>query len=222
MQSFLISGGSLQERTDYIQNWLAELKISQFDQFSLTVEKSIKIEQVRQLTTNLYKKPLKSPMRAGIIYEAEKATTEAQNALLKLLEEPPKTVCLFLSTPNPENLLGTIVSRCKIIKLLKTKSLDKKEEENLKIIFDKLNSQQQSSTGEKFKLAEDLARDRQSADQFLQNGLIYIRTQYLKVADSKTISRLSGIAKNFQLARKILSANVNPRQVLENLFLNLE
>lgn len=50
--------------------------------------------------------------RAIIIEKAETMTTQAQNTLLKTLEEPPEGTHFFLITEHPENLLSTIISRC--------------------------------------------------------------------------------------------------------------
>ncbi|MBU5336349.1 ATP-binding protein [Intestinibacter bartlettii] len=76
---------------------------------------SIKIAQIRKLQTDILVKPFKS-YKIYVIDEAQKMTVEAQNALLKTLEEPPKYAIIILVTNNKESLLDTIKSRCEIIK----------------------------------------------------------------------------------------------------------
>ena len=76
---------------------------------------SIKIAQIRNLQSDIVIKPHKK-YKIYIIDEAEKMTLEAQNALLKTLEEPPEYAIIILVTNNKEGLLPTIRSRCEIVK----------------------------------------------------------------------------------------------------------
>nr|UWI50053.1 DNA polymerase III subunit delta' [Clostridioides difficile] len=76
---------------------------------------SIKIAQIRNLQSDIVVRPHKD-YKIYIINNAEKMTVEAQNALLKTLEEPPSYAIIILVTNNKESLLETIKSRCDIIK----------------------------------------------------------------------------------------------------------
>jgi DNA polymerase-3 subunit delta' len=87
---------------------------------------SIKIAQIRKLQTDIIIKPHKD-YKIYIINDAEKMTIEAQNALLKTLEEPPGYGIMILITSNKEALLDTIKSRCEIIKFLPISLLDLKK-----------------------------------------------------------------------------------------------
>lgn len=75
-------------------------------------EKSIKIEQIRYLNAKISEKPISSDRKVYIINNADTMTTEAQNSLLKTLEEPPEYACIILITSNESKLLNTIKSRC--------------------------------------------------------------------------------------------------------------
>lgn len=86
---------------------------------------SIKIAQIRKLQTDIIVKPHKE-YKIYIINEAEKMTVEAQNALLKTLEEPPNYAIINLVTNNKDILLDTIKSRCEIIKFLPISLIDLK------------------------------------------------------------------------------------------------
>jgi DNA polymerase-3 subunit delta' len=77
----------------------------------------IKIDQVRALQHDLALSPIEGQFRVAIFEQFELATTEAQNALLKTLEEPPAYAVLMVLTTDPELLLPTIVSRCQLIAL---------------------------------------------------------------------------------------------------------
>jgi hypothetical protein len=72
---------------------------------------SIGIDAVREIKNFLWQKPNTSSRRTLIIDNAELLTTEAQNALLKITEEPPVSSLLILVTSDIESILPTIVSR---------------------------------------------------------------------------------------------------------------
>jgi DNA polymerase-3 subunit delta' len=72
---------------------------------------SIGIDAVREVRNFLWQKPNISPRRMLIIDDAERLTTEAQNALLKITEEPPASSFLILITSDGEGILPTITSR---------------------------------------------------------------------------------------------------------------
>ncbi|MDZ7860455.1 MAG: AAA family ATPase [Candidatus Krumholzibacteriota bacterium] len=74
--------------------------------------RSIGIDLIRDVIEKASKHPFEGKKTLVIIYEAHLATIEAQNAFLKLLEEPPKSVVIILVTEFPDKLLPTITSRC--------------------------------------------------------------------------------------------------------------
>ena len=76
---------------------------------------SIKIAQIRKLQSDIIIKPHKD-YKIYIINQSEKMTMEAQNTLLKTLEEPPRYAIIILITNNKERLLDTVKSRCETIK----------------------------------------------------------------------------------------------------------
>ena len=76
---------------------------------------SLKIEQIRELQKRIQEKPIASQKKVYIIDDAEKMTTESQNALLKTLEEPPEFATIILISSNENAFLATIKSRCMII-----------------------------------------------------------------------------------------------------------
>ena len=74
--------------------------------------RSIGIEQIRRVIEKVSKQPFSGPRSVVTVMEAETATTEAQNAFLKVLEEPPASAVMILVTARPDLLLPTVVSRC--------------------------------------------------------------------------------------------------------------
>ena len=77
---------------------------------------SIKIEQIRNFQKKILEAPIISRKKVYIIDDADLMTVEAQNCLLKTLEEPPKFVNIILIGSDENKFLNTIKSRCTIIK----------------------------------------------------------------------------------------------------------
>lgn len=80
----------------------------------------IKINEIRQIIKEMQLKPYESERKVYIICDADKMNMQAQNALLKTLEEPPSYAVLILLTTKGDSLLPTVISRCQIIRLYPT------------------------------------------------------------------------------------------------------
>jgi DNA polymerase-3 subunit delta' len=76
----------------------------------------VKIEYIRQLQRDISLKAYEGKVKVFIINNAHTLTSEASNALLKILEEPPKNSLIILITDKPNLLFKTIISRCKVLK----------------------------------------------------------------------------------------------------------
>lgn len=74
--------------------------------------KTIKIEQIRAMQERISEKPITSNRKVYLIIDSDAMTKEAQNCLLKTLEEPPEYATIILTTSNESKLLNTIKSRC--------------------------------------------------------------------------------------------------------------
>lgn len=90
-------------------------------------EKSIKIEQIRLMNNKIYEKPVVSNKKVYIINNAQMLTKEAQNCLLKTLEEPPEYAVIILIGTNENMFLNTIRSRCVKINFNKINDEDLKD-----------------------------------------------------------------------------------------------
>jgi DNA polymerase III subunit delta' len=77
----------------------------------------LKVEQVRELQHSLSLSPYEARYRVALLLDFQQANANAQNALLKTLEEAPERVILLLAASTPESLLPTITSRCEILRL---------------------------------------------------------------------------------------------------------
>lgn len=86
---------------------------------------SYSIKQLRKIIDDAYKIPNEADAKVYILAEAEnRLSAVVQNALLKLIEEPPKNVVFIFTCENSRNLLITIRSRCTVIRLRSEHSFD--------------------------------------------------------------------------------------------------
>lgn len=84
------------------------------DFIKITREKdkmSIGVDSIREFIADMYVKPLVSDKKIYVIYDGETLSPQAQNALLKVLEEPPEYIMIFILTQSAEALLSTVLSR---------------------------------------------------------------------------------------------------------------
>ncbi len=83
--------------------------------------RSLRIEKIRELQREISLKPIEGKWKAYVLLEAERMTIEAQNALLKTLEEPPSFSLIILISSNPSLLSPTILSRCQMVRFSQLK-----------------------------------------------------------------------------------------------------
>ncbi|GMR19338.1 MAG: hypothetical protein BMS9Abin34_473 [Patescibacteria group bacterium] len=108
MPSILVHGGNTETREEKADELLTGHHIHH-----IASEKGrVGIKQIKELLPHLHINPPKGLRRGVLILEAQQMTPEAQNALLKTLEEPPTFLTFLLTTPHPRLLLPTVVSRC--------------------------------------------------------------------------------------------------------------
>ena len=80
-------------------------------------ESEVKIDQVRELQHRLALTPRQAGRRIALLVDFDLASDEAQNALLKTLEEPAERVVLLLTSGSTSRLVPTLVSRCEVLNL---------------------------------------------------------------------------------------------------------
>ena len=81
-------------------------------------KKNIAVSQIRDLRTEAYVKPHMAARRVFVIDKADSMNEQAQNALLKVLEEPPADIIFILIAESATALLDTIISRCTVLSLV--------------------------------------------------------------------------------------------------------
>lgn len=82
----------------------------------ITSKKSVGADEIRDIISDAYTRPFKSAKKIYIIEDGDMLTPQAQNAMLKILEEPPSYVVFILCVTNAELLLQTVRSRSRSVK----------------------------------------------------------------------------------------------------------
>lgn len=224
MHSFIIIGSSGQDRIQKIEELLKSWHIDAIDQVTLNSEGiSIGIKNIRDLQARITLKPYTSPFTAAIVKSAHLLTIEAQQALLKTLEEPPRTTRIILETPMPDVLLPTILSRCQRITASNSVQEDLNHEYQKAETFERARK---ILSGARLKLVDSIAIDREHTAIWIEEALTDMRHELLSHYFSKTKNKLLPLvlAKNLRsllAARSQLAANVNPKLVLDHVFLSL-
>lgn len=229
MQTLLITSKNKQEIDDFLQKIYKEKKVSNFDIHVIEKEGSIGIGEVREIQKNLFLKPVSGEIKTVVLLNSQNLTIEAQNALLKILEEPPLSALIILTANKKDSFLPTIISRCKIIEFSQKNTIPSQNEISDTLSF--LESLIYSGVGEKLKLAQDFGKEKEELITHLDNIISVVRyfllekhvkgKNFLPYSDaSKNI--LLKIIKNLQKTKIILATtNANPRLTLENSFLNI-
>lgn len=171
---------------------------------TLDGKKFLSVAQIRDVRADAFVKAHSGARRVFIIENAHRMNEQAQNALLKVLEEPPKDVVFILLVPSKTMLLDTIISRCVLLSLLATRSNDNKHTEMANTFIDLLLS---GSEYDMLKLLVPLEKSRADAEDFF-NTLALCITDRLKKGSShaRVLDRLFDDIKYYL---DLLSTNIN-------------
>lgn len=245
MRPYLI----VSNRADFINNIIESITDSKFlleNQDNLPFnfyyikpedsKKTVSIKQIQDAQDFIYSKPVNALSKYLIIDSAEKLTIEAQNSLLKVLEEPPEYLTIFLIADSKSKLLKTILSR--VIVFTDYYSFENYEKDNLELIKEatwllQCNQSERLDWLEQNKLN---IKDRHYSVRLLKAWLItfhYISVNYLfqknfinsndatvelSIDNLKRLQKTNAfIEKNINL---IISNNLNPEFFIEVVLFN--
>lgn len=208
-------------------------------------ETKIKIDQIRNMQTKVAEKPIISQNKVYIIDDADTMTNEAQNCLLKTLEEPPEYVTIILIGKNEENFLTTIRSRCtkihfdtisndKLKEYLLKNNVDISEDllemadgsikkaleisenkESYYSIENIMNSIDKCDIIEILNLAGELYKSKETIFSILENINI------IALKKSRLNAKFAGCIKVVEETRKRLKANSNYDMCIDNLLFDM-
>src|SRR5689334_21182774 len=105
MTSFIVVSKDKNKRDEFLKTFYKKYTIDDFDVTVIGIDNSVKhntqsigIADIKHMQKKIFLKPLKRGNKAVVLEEAQLLTTEAQNALLKVLEETPQHTYIILST----------------------------------------------------------------------------------------------------------------------------
>ena len=167
-------------------------------------KKFLSVDQIRELRAEAFVKPHQAANRIFIIEDASRMNPQAQNALLKVLEEPPKNVIFILIVPSKTMLLDTIVSRCVLLSLNDVASGDS---ENIELANKFIDLLLTGSEYEMLKLLTPLEKSRADAEAFFNNLALCIAGRLKNgTAHARTLDCLFDDTKYYL---DLLATNIN-------------
>lgn len=208
-QTFLVIGaGNRREQTlKLFDSFKSKFTTSSPDISIIVPIKNVTgIDLVRQVKGHINQRPVSLPFKFIIFENAHTLNKEAQNALLKTLEEPPATAIIILEGHDKSLFLPTILSRVAIV-WAKEEQQNKKEEET-------------EFTQESF--LENIASV-ENPKEWLDSQMVRLYQKLQNNLSQKNTSdaaKLTKAIENYKEAKKMIDANVNPKFVLANIALS--
>lgn len=209
--------------------------------------KSIKIGQIRLMQEQISEKPIVSERKVYVINNSDLMTVEAQNCLLKTLEEPPEYATIILVLSNENKLLNTIKSRCAKVafqKLSDDDLINYAKINNIEINTDLLATCNGSISNlinlrnnvEAYQALDTILESFSKKDivdiwnnadilykskENINNLLEYFNTVFLNKLRSSKDEKYINAIKIVELTKKRLSSNANYDMCIDNLLLKI-
>ncbi|MDD4815826.1 MAG: hypothetical protein PHQ62_01630 [Clostridia bacterium] len=179
---------------------------------------------------NVDTKPMQSRYKIFVVNNIDNATVQAENKLLKTIEDSPKNVIFLFNAVNKNKVLQTIISRTQILEIENFENLDFKKTSEYEFVFDLMKNMKSSKNVIKFsgKFAQKSV--------FLKNLLalqnIFEQLLFAKVGKSNemeinllanefTVEAITEICALITLAQKQFDANVNTNLIADNLLIKI-
>lgn len=194
---------SLETRVGEIEKILSSfgLKNPHPDVLYFEADSKLGVAEAKKIRGFLSFKPYQAKGRGVVLEDASSLTMEAQNGLLKTLEEPPESAVIILGARSDANFLPTILSRCQVVRLQATGNSEQEKDYSQDI--QRLIS---SDISARFEYIEKL----KGREEFLHSLVSFFRQQLPSHAD---------FLKELLEAEKWAAQNVNIRGILEYLML---
>ncbi len=201
-------------------------------------EDKIPIATIRQATNRMFSKPLVAKHKVILIHNAGLMRQEAQNALLKSLEEPPAYVVWILTANNVSKLLPTIQSRCQIKRLPRA---DREQAIDSLLLASVARLMEAGFSGDVLEIMSersfyDQLKDTKSQVMSLITDYLYgfmryitkveernnsFYTSYQKIKHRVTTEQILSSLQKAEEIRQLFDVNINTPLALETLFLSM-
>ncbi len=173
----------------------------------------IYIENIRDLKSFMSLKPYSSEYKLAVIDNADAMTAEAANAMLKILEEPPKRSVLVLISSKPKLLPRTILSRCETVVFPPAPEIQTDE---MRKAIDDLRKIVKQSMAERIKYAKKIYEK----DDYAALVNLWLRSLRFQLIDKPASAPI--LRRLLRLSFIISQPQYNHRIALENFFVNLQ
>lgn len=230
MNSLLIYGGNKTNRNNRVGEFLLSLKFKKANNPDLMVveklegKRGIGIAQIKEGLAFLSSKPFSSEIKVLIVYGAQDLTIEAQNALLKTLEEPPAYAYIVLETTTKNSVLPTILSRCKRVEVSNNGGIVESGEktnidsDTLVSFADFLNA----DIGKRLEWGTELGKmEREEAVETLQSWVLEARELLVNSGGAGGNALAWKVERLVELLKDLDETNVNQKLLFEHLAINL-
>lgn len=206
--AYLFVGGALENKIQSTQEFAAVLDCKKQDIFEVKPSgATIKIEQIRELSSWVRYGPSAGEYLVAIIKEADKMTPEASAAFLKTLEEPAPGVVFVLIAQREEKLSQTIISRCQ--KIIFPEILeDYQPKEEWSSLYPELEKISRKSVVEVLGFSEKLLLEKEKIEDLLYDFAKFFRYQRKSISACRTIlDAIRSIKKkvNLKLALDVMN-----------------
>ncbi len=186
----------------------------------------VTIGQIRALQEAFRLRAMEGGRRAGVVADAEWLNQEAQNALLRLLEEPPRETSFVLVTRHPAGLLATVRSRCQRVAFAAgPEAQDASDDE--RALAERIADLGRLSVPELLDWAEEFRGPRAIAAAQLTE-LLAAGAAYLHESVGRSVARGADVAPRLgawatlqQCRKSLAQRNANPQMVAERALLAL-
>jgi hypothetical protein len=233
--SIIIYGGSKKTRKERAVETVSKIfkKVAGWDDLSKypdikvldipNEKRSIGIGDVREAIRYIAEKPFSAKNKFLIVNDANTLTREAQNAFLKTLEEPPSYTIVILLTKTLNDLLDTVVSRCRKVQAVAEKKV-LAVSNILAGVTDALASNSLAkilslSGGERLEWAGEFSKEeREDVVELLEKWLAEARELML---DSPSAMELKNVKLIYAVKKDLENTNAGVRLALEALVINL-
>jgi hypothetical protein len=217
MHAFLISGRTPQARQLIIDRLCAEWLINPIDILVLdTEERSLGIADVRTFTKDLSVMPRQSAHVIGVIPQGDLLTIEAQQALLKTLEEPPPHAKIIIGISQEQHLLPTILSRCQVMR--SQDANDGYEPKELDECWRFIQQLRTATPGNRVSALASIGKTKDDFAAFIPKAIASVATHLVSEGQG-THKWTAAIGHGLIEAMQLSSNNVHPQLLLERIFL---
>ncbi|MBU0534728.1 MAG: hypothetical protein ABIJ82_03290 [Patescibacteria group bacterium] len=176
-------------------------------------EKTIGISQTREGVKFLQERPFSYQKKFLVILDCEKLTIQAQNSLLKTLEEPPAYALILLSSKTQNSLLETVVSRCRMLPIRKPRGCAVVENSSSLEKILKMN------LGKRLEFASEISKEeKETILELLECWIEEARDMILKRPRDE--NRLKNIKRIIEIKKDLENSNVNQRISMEALVIS--